>query len=47
MDERILKWLYDIQEAINEIDSFFTEHPKDFSVYRSNLLLKPAIERDL
>jgi uncharacterized protein with HEPN domain len=47
MDERILKWLYDIQEAINEIDSYFSEHPKDFNHYKSNILLKRAIERDL
>jgi uncharacterized protein with HEPN domain len=47
MDERILKWLYDIQEAINEIDSYFSQHPKDFNHYKSNVLLKRAIERDL
>ena len=47
MDERILKWLYDIQEAIQEIDSYFSEHPKDFIQYKSNILLKRAIERDL
>ena len=47
MDERILKWLYDIQQAITEIDSYFTEHPKDFNYYVSNVLLKRAIERDL
>jgi len=47
MDERILKLLYDIQEAINEIDSYFLEHLKDFNHYKSNILLKRAIERDL
>ena len=47
MDERILKWLYDIQQAINEIDSYFSDHPKDFNAYASNILLKRAIERDL
>jgi len=30
MDERILKWLYDIQQAINEIESYFVDIPKDF-----------------
>jgi len=29
MDERILKWLYDIKIAIDEIDSFFNDN-KDF-----------------
>ena len=47
MDERILKWLYDIQGAIIEIDSYFSEHPKDFNLYKSNVLLKRATERDL
>ena len=47
MDERILKWLYDIHEAINEIDSFFIDNPKDFKHYQSNTILKRAVERDL
>ncbi|RZL46470.1 MAG: DUF86 domain-containing protein [Pedobacter sp.] len=47
MDERILKWLYDIKIAIKEIDSYFLEHPKDFLKYRQNLMLKRAVERDL
>ncbi|RZK53462.1 MAG: DUF86 domain-containing protein [Pedobacter sp.] len=47
MDERILKWLYDIKIAINEIDGYFLEHPKDFLKYRQNLMLKRAVERDL
>ena len=47
MDERILKWLYDIQAAIIEIDSYFSIHPKDFHLYTSNIILKRAVERDL
>lgn len=47
MDERILKWLYDIKFAINEIDGYFVEHQKDFIKYRQNLMLKRAVERDL
>jgi uncharacterized protein with HEPN domain len=47
MDERILKWLYDIQSAIKEIDSYFEKEEKDFLKYKSNLMLKRAIERDL
>jgi len=37
MDERILKWLYDIHEAIAEIESYFIENPKDFK--HSNQIL--------
>ena len=47
MDERILKWLYDIKIAIEEIDGYFLELPKDFLKYRKNLMLKRAVERDL
>ena len=47
MDERILKWLYDIKIAIEEIDGYFLELPKDFLKYSQNLMLKRAVERDL
>jgi uncharacterized protein with HEPN domain len=47
MDERILKWLYDIKMCIDEIDSFFNVEEKDFFKYRNNLMLKRAIERNL
>lgn len=47
MDERILKWLYDVKLAIDEIDNFFYENPKDFFKYQQNIILKRAIERNL
>lgn len=47
MDERILKWLFDVKICIDEIDSFFIEEQKDFSKYKRNLMLKRAIERNL
>ena len=47
MDEKILKWLYDIKSAIDEIEGYFVDYPKDFNQYSSNLILKRAIERDL
>ena len=47
MDERILKWLYDIKIAIDEIDGYFENQEKDFFQYRKNTMLKRAIERDL
>lgn len=47
MDERILKWLFDIKMAIDEIDSYFENEQKDFFKYRNNLMLKRAVERDL
>jgi uncharacterized protein with HEPN domain len=47
MDERILKWLFDIKMAIDEINSYFEKEEKDFFTYRQNLMLKRAVERDL
>lgn len=47
MDERILKWLFDIKICINEIDDFFSNEEKDFFKYRQNLMLKRAVERNL
>lgn len=47
MDERILKWLFDIKMAIDEIDGYFIKEQKDFFKYRDNLMLKRAVERDL
>ncbi len=47
MDERILKWLYDIKISIDEIDDYFINVEKDFFKYRNNIMLKRAIERNL
>lgn len=47
MDEKILKWLYDIKICIDEIEGFFKEEDKDFFKYQSNLMLKRAVERNL
>jgi uncharacterized protein with HEPN domain len=47
MDEKILKYLFDIKIAIDEIDSFFIGIDKRFDVYKENILLKKATERNL
>ncbi len=47
MDERIQKWLYDINIAIEEIESFLGDEPLIFENYRKNKMLKRAIEREL
>lgn len=47
MNEKVLKCLYDIKMAIEEIDSFFLNEPWSFDNYKDNLLLKRAIERNL
>lgn len=47
MDERILKWLFDIKLSIEEIDSYAENHENDFFKYRQNLMMKRAVERNL
>ncbi|WP_258098384.1 HepT-like ribonuclease domain-containing protein [Marinoscillum pacificum] len=47
MDEYTLKWLYDIKQAITEIESYFDGKDMDFLQYRNNIMLKRAVERDL
>jgi uncharacterized protein with HEPN domain len=47
MNERILKWLYDIKDAIIEIESYFEGSKMNFNDYKSNTILIRAVERDL
>lgn len=47
MDERILKWLFDIKLSIDELDAFFENNEKNFFEYRTNIMLKRAVERNL
>ncbi len=47
MEAKHLKWLYDIKVAIDEIESFLNDNGKTFHEYKSNLLLKKAVERNL
>lgn len=47
MDKEIGKWLIDILNSINEIDSFFEGKEKVFEEYKQNILLKRGIERCL
>lgn len=47
MEANHLKWLYDINLAIEEIESFLEDNGNTFETYKNNLLLKKAIERNL
>lgn len=47
MTERLLKSLYDIKGAIDEIDSYFLSREKRFDVYKEEILLRRGIERNL
>lgn len=47
MDIEIKIWLYDILNAINEIESFFIDVPKNFNAYQNDLKTKRAVERNI
>lgn len=47
MDNDLKAWLYDILNAIIEIESFFSDRPKEFEKYQSDLRTKRAIERNI
>ena len=47
MDEKIKTWLYDIINAIQEIEPFFEEKPLDFIEYQKDIKTKRAVERNI
>jgi uncharacterized protein with HEPN domain len=47
MDNEIKTWLYDILQSINEIDSYYTDNPRKFTEYLSDLKTKRAVERNI
>ncbi|MBS1757405.1 MAG: DUF86 domain-containing protein [Bacteroidetes bacterium] len=47
MGINIKTWLYDILNAINEIESFFIDTPKDFFIYQRDIRTKRAVERNI
>ena len=47
MDERVIKYLKDILAAIQEIEHFLSLNEQKFEVYKKNVMLKRAIERNL
>ena len=47
MDNDVRTWLFDILQAIKEIDSFYEATPKTFAHYKKDLKTKRAIERDI
>ena len=47
MDIEIKVWLYDILNAINEIESFLLDSPKEFTAYQNDLKTRRAVERNI
>lgn len=40
-------WLYDVLNAIMEIESFFLDQPKTFEIYKTDIRTKRALERNV
>lgn len=47
MNEKILKYLFDVKIAIGEIESYFITTPPSLEEYKRNIILKRATERNL
>jgi uncharacterized protein with HEPN domain len=47
MDIKIKAFLFDTLNAINEIDSFFLNHPKTFLEYKNDIKKRRAVERNI
>ena len=47
MDIEIKAWYYDILNAIDEIDSFFLDTPKEFISYQNDTRTRRAVERNI
>lgn len=47
MDNETKSWLFDILNAIMEIDSYFVNVPKEFYTYKNDLRTRWAIERNI
>jgi uncharacterized protein with HEPN domain len=47
MDNNVKTWLYDILNAIMEIESFFNDGEKEFTKYQSDIRTKRAVERNI
>ncbi len=47
MDNEIKTWLFDVLNAIMEIDSFFIDIPKEFTTYKNDLRTRRAVKRNI
>lgn len=47
MEIEIRTWLYDISNALTEIDSFFRDGPKTFAAFQNDLRTRRAVERNI
>lgn len=45
MDIEVRKYLFDINESINSIESFLGEY-HDYTIYKGNMMMRRAVERE-
>ena len=47
MDKEVRTWLFDVLNAIMEIESFFLDQPMDYDAFKKDLRTRRAIERNI
>ena len=47
MAKQVNVWLYDILQSIEEVESYFSNSPKEFDAYVNDIKTKRAVERDI
>ncbi len=47
MDLEVKSWLYDILNAIHEIEGFLTDTPNNFEAFQHDLKTRRAVERNI
>jgi uncharacterized protein with HEPN domain len=47
MNTEVKTWLFDILNAINEIDSFFIDTPQEFIYFQNDIKTRRAVERNI
>lgn len=45
MDEYIITYLQDVLDAINELESYFTDYPMKYEIFEKDFLRRSAVER--
>lgn len=47
MDDNVLKYLFDVHEAVNNIEKFMDERSRNYEIFCRDLLYQHAVERNL
>lgn len=47
MDRKVLKYLHDILNSIEEIELFMSQRPKEYRVFCEDMMFRRAVERNI